>query len=84
MSSRAPTSAPPKPATGQPTMGMASAGPASKSTPPTMVPHEKVAMRAYDKWCQRGCPPGTDQQDWYDAEAELRSEMAKAGGKPGR
>ena len=49
-----------------------------------MVPHEKIAMRAYEKWCHRGCPAGTDQQDWFDAEAELRAEIAKAGGKPGR
>ena len=47
-----------------------------------MVPHEKIAMRAYEKWCNRGCPQGTSQQDWYEAEAELKAEMAKAGGKP--
>jgi hypothetical protein len=38
------------------------------------IPHDKIAMRAYDKWCQRGCPPGTDLKDWLEAEAELRSE----------
>ena len=43
-----------------------------------MVPHEKIAMRAYDRWCQRGCPEGTDQQNWLEAEAELKTEMAKA------
>ena len=41
------------------------------------IPHEKIAMRAYEKWCQRGCPSGTDQQDWLEAEAELRSEMGQ-------
>src|SRR5579864_7585471 len=23
------------------------------------IPHEKIAMRAYQKWCQRGCKDGT-------------------------
>jgi hypothetical protein len=48
--------------------------PQSASTP-MKVPHEKIAMRAYEKWCKRGCPPGTDVQDWLEAEAELRMEM---------
>jgi len=43
------------------------------------IPHEKIAMRAYEKWCQRGCMHGTHQQDWLDAEAELKLEMM--GGK---
>jgi Protein of unknown function (DUF2934) len=43
------------------------------------IPHEKIAMRAYEKWCQRGCMHGTHQQDWLDAEAELKLEMT--GGK---
>jgi hypothetical protein len=43
------------------------------------VPHEKVAMRAYEKWCQRGRPQGTDKQDWMEAEQELRSEMMRSG-----
>jgi hypothetical protein len=39
--------------------------------------HEKVAMRAYEKWCKRGRPCGTEMQDWLEAESELRAEMAK-------
>ena len=46
----------------------------------TQLPREKVAMRAYQKWMERGCRHGHDQQDWMDAEAELRSEMMKGGG----
>ena len=49
------------------------------ATPPLTVPHEKIAMRAYDKWCKRGCPPGTDKQDWIEAEAELKAEYMKMG-----
>jgi hypothetical protein len=42
------------------------------------IPHEKIAMRAYEKWCKRGRPQGTDKQDWAEAEAELRAESRKA------
>jgi hypothetical protein len=59
-------------------------------TPPTAqptsntikVPHDKIAMRAYEKWCKRGRPHGTDRQDWTDAEAELRGEMLRGGSTP--
>jgi hypothetical protein len=51
------------------------------TAPTTKIPHEKIAMRAYDKWCKRGRPSnGTDRQDWLEAEAELRAEMARMGG----
>lgn len=40
--------------------------------------HDKVAMRAYERWCKRGRPSGTEMQDWLEAEQELRSEMAKS------
>ena len=52
------------------------------STPHTMshvkVPHEKIAMRAYDKWCQRGRQHGTHVQDWLDAERELQGEHSRS------
>jgi hypothetical protein len=41
------------------------------------VPRDKIAMRAYEKWVKRGRPCGTEKQDWFEAEAELRAEMAK-------
>jgi hypothetical protein len=44
------------------------------------IPHEKIAMRAYEKWCKRGRPHGTDRQDWLEAEAELKAEFARTGG----
>ena len=52
------------------------------STPHLQVPHEKIAMRAYEKWCQRGRPKGSEKQDWLEAEAELRMEMSKAVSSP--
>ena len=53
---------------------------AQPSTTPVKVPHDKIAMRAYEKWCQRGRPHGTHQQDWLEAEAELKAEYNRTGG----
>ena len=44
------------------------------------IPHDKIAMRAYEKWVKRGRPHGTDRQDWLEAEAELKAEYARTGG----
>jgi len=41
------------------------------------VPHDKIAMRAYEKWVKRGRPDGTSDKDWIEAEAELRAEHAR-------
>jgi hypothetical protein len=51
--------------------------PSGQSMP---IPHEKIAMRAYEKWVKRGRPQGSDRQDWLEAEAELRSEVQRSGG----
>jgi Protein of unknown function (DUF2934) len=48
----------------------------------TAIPHDKIATRAYEKWCQRGCTDGTQHQDWLDAETELRAEMTGGKGSP--
>jgi hypothetical protein len=39
------------------------------------IPHDKIAMRAYEKWIKKGRPQGTHEQDWMEAETELRVEM---------
>ncbi len=44
------------------------------------VAKEKIAMRAYEKWCKRGRPHGTDRQDWIEAENELKAESTRNGG----
>jgi hypothetical protein len=59
--------------TPQPTQSKQPTGQQSK------VPHEKIAMRAYEKWCKRGRPQGTDKQDWLEAERELQAEMTQSG-----
>jgi hypothetical protein len=59
-------------------MSRISAPPTPQSGPKSPhIPHEKIAMRAYEKWCKRGCPQGTDVQDWMEAESELRAEMVR-------
>jgi Protein of unknown function (DUF2934) len=40
---------------------------------------DKVAARAYQKWLQKGCKHGQDKQDWLEAEAEIKAEMARTG-----
>ena len=52
------------------------------STSSVKVPHDKIAMRAYEKWCKKGRPHGTDRQDWLEAEAELKAEMNRTGAVP--
>ena len=56
--------------------------PMAQPTTNVKIPHEKIAMRAYEKWCKRGRPHGSDKQDWIDAERELREEFARVGGSP--
>jgi hypothetical protein len=42
------------------------------------VPHDKIAMRAYEKWCKRGQPMGGNaEQDWLEAERELLQEFGR-------
>ena len=58
--------------------------PTSPPTSQAKVPHDKIAMRAYEKWCKRGRPHGTDRQDWLEAEAELQREFARGSGSTRR
>ncbi len=59
-------------------MSRAATPPAAKPVmPPVKIPHERIAQRAYEKWLKRGCGHGHDMQDWMEAEAELRAEMAR-------
>jgi hypothetical protein len=50
------------------------------TNPPVKVPFDKIAMRAYEKWCKRGQTHGNDKQDWLEAEAELQREFARNSG----
>jgi hypothetical protein len=37
-----------------------------------LATREEIAARAYQRWCQRGCPEGSPNVDWHAAEEELR------------
>ena len=53
------------------------------STSTVNVPRDKIAMRAYEKWVMRGKQEGTPEQaeqDWMEAEKELKAEYARTGG----
>jgi len=33
---------------------------------------ESIQAKAYDLWVRRSCPEGTDLENWFEAERELR------------
>ena len=37
---------------------------------------EQIEALAYQLWLERGCPNGSDQQDWFQAEDQLRQHGA--------
>ena len=47
-----------------------------------MPSQDQIAKRAYEKWCKRGRPHGTHQQDWLEAEAEIKREYAAGTYRP--
>jgi hypothetical protein len=59
-----------------PTPSASSDSAAASSAPPAAdLPDELIAVRAYEKWRQRGCPMGQDSsQDWFAAKQELEQE----------
>jgi hypothetical protein len=42
------------------------------------IAEDAISKRAYELWLERGCPEGSPEQDWYQAESEMRSH----GGQP--
>jgi Protein of unknown function (DUF2934) len=36
-------------------------------------PNEIIAALAYEYWQRRGCPDGSPELDWFQAEADIRS-----------
>jgi len=34
--------------------------------------HEQIAIRAFELWHANGCPEGTAEENWFEAEAELQ------------
>src|ERR1017187_7366383 len=53
-----------------------STGSESVKTAATVCPTEsEIATVAYQLWLERGCPIGTDQEDWVRAEAMLKNAL---------
>ena len=46
--------------------------PTTKGPMPT---HEQISRRAHEIWLKRGSKPGQDEQNWLEAEAELKKKM---------
>ncbi len=47
------------------------------SAPPMQVPEDgaspaEIAEAAYRRWVERGCPQGSAEEDWLEAEKELK------------
>lgn len=49
--------------------------PAATGDPETL--RQEIELRAYYRYCERGCAPGADLNDWLAAEQEVRALHAK-------
>lgn len=47
--------------------------PQSTQSPEVRLTHDEIAVLAYTLWKQRGCPHGSSDEDWFEAEAQLTS-----------
>lgn len=48
---------------------------ATCSVQATVLTDEQIAERAKAIWQDRGCVPGLDEQNWHEAEAQLKREL---------
>jgi len=39
------------------------------------ITHEQIALRAREIWMKRGCRLGQDEQNWLEAERQLKAEL---------
>jgi hypothetical protein len=49
--------------------------PSKPKNQPVALTHEQVAERAKAIWKQHGCPIGQDEQNWFEAEKQLKKEL---------
>lgn len=40
---------------------------------PAPLSEQDVADLAYHRWLERGCPQGSPEEDWFEAEHDLQS-----------
>lgn len=70
---------------------MAKPGTETRKTPAVVEPqasrttvnpgYDKIAILAYDLWLKRGCPVGSAEEDWFQAERALNEQALGGGGK---
>jgi hypothetical protein len=53
-------------------------GPKTQAVITSTPDSDMIAARAYELWMQRGCPIGSPEVDWLEAEAEIRGRIATA------
>jgi hypothetical protein len=41
------------------------------------ITREQIAKRAHEIWVKNGCKHGQDEQNWLEAERQLKAEMSK-------
>src|SRR5262245_32026242 len=46
-------------------------------TEPLGIDAQAIRRRAHELWLKRGCPTGTPELDWLEAERELRAETLR-------
>ena len=55
--------------------------PAGSKTPEAIkmvkIAREQIAQRAHDIWVKNGCKHGQDEQNWLEAERQLKAEVGK-------
>lgn len=65
------------------TGGATVAQPRRTSTKPRPAPtsgniaHDQIAKRAHELWVKQGCRHGQDQEHWFEAERQLKAELAR-------
>ncbi len=47
------------------------------ATASVKITHEQIARRAHEIWLKQGCRHGLDQQHWFEAERQLKAELAR-------
>jgi len=47
-----------------------------RATGTVKITHEQIARRAHEIWVQQGCRPGRDKEHWFEAERQLKAELA--------
>jgi len=51
-------------------------------TQPSGIDVQAVRRRAHELWLRRGCPTGTPELDWLEAERELSAQSAPSAARP--